>query len=105
MQGTLDMLILRTLLLGPMHGQGIARAIEQTSDDLLRVDHGSLYPALQRLQQEDWVRADWGVSSNNRKAKFYSLTKRGREQLRNEMSRWEKLSKAIALVMNPASQE
>ena len=104
MQGTLDMLILKTLRLGPMHGQGIARVIEQTSEDLLRVDHGSLYPALQRLQQEGWVTAEWGTSTNNRKAKFYSLTRAGREHLRKETSRWEKLSRAIALIMNPAGQ-
>ena len=105
MQGTLDMLVLRTLRLGPMHGHGIACAIEQTSEDLLRVDHGSLYPALQRLQQEGWITAEWGVSANNRKAKFYSLTRAGREQLRKESSRWEKLSRAIALIMKPARQE
>lgn len=105
MQGTLDMLMLRTLLLGPMHGQGIARIIEQNSEDLLRVDHGSLYPALQRLQQEGWVKAEWGVSSNNRKAKFYSLTRAGRQHLQKEMSRWEKLSRAIALIIRPARQE
>ena len=104
MQGTLDMLILKTLRLGPMHGQGIARVIEQTSEDLLRVDHGSLYPALQRLQQEGWVTAEWGTSTNNRKAKFYSLTRAGREHLRKETSRWEKLSRAITLIMNPAGQ-
>jgi len=105
MQGTLDMLVLKTLRLGPMHGHGIACAIEQTSEDLLRVDHGSLYPALQRLQQEGWITAEWGVSANNRKAKFYSLTRGGREHLRKEASRWEKLSRAIALIMKPAGQE
>ena len=105
MQGTLDMLILRTLLLGPTHGQGIARAIEQTSEDVLGVDHGSLYPALQRLLQEGWVTAEWGVSSNNRRARFYSLTRAGRAHLQKETSRWEKLSRAIALIMKPSRQE
>ena len=105
MQGTLDMLILKTLRLGPMHGHGIACAIEQTSEDLLRVDHGSLYPALQRLQQEGWITAEWGVSTNNRKAKFYSLTRAGREQLRKESSRWETLTRATALIMHPNGQE
>lgn|SRR5512133_1663030 len=105
MQGTLDMLILRTLLLGPVHGHGIARAIEQTSDEVLDVDHGSLYPALQRLLQEGWITAEWGVSSNNRKAKFYSLTRSGRAHLRKETSRWERFSRAISQIMNPAGQE
>jgi PadR family transcriptional regulator PadR len=105
MQGTLDMLILRTLLLGPVHGHGIARTIEQTSEDVLGVEHGSLYPALQRLLQEGWITAEWGTSSNNRKAKFYSLTRAGRAQLRKETSRWEKFSRAIAQIMNPAKQE
>src|SRR5436309_834849 len=105
MQGTLDMLVLKILRAGPVHGHGIARAIEQTSEDLLRVDHGSLYPALQRLQQEGWITAEWGVSTNNRKAKFYSLTPAGRGHLRKEASRWEKLSRAIALIMDPLGQE
>ena len=105
MQGTLDMLVLRTLLLGPTHGHGIVRAIEQTSEDVLGVDHGSLYPALQRLLQEGWITAEWGTSSNNRKAKFYSLTRAGRAHLQKETSRWEKLTRAIGLIMNPARQE
>jgi len=99
------MLILRTLALGPVHGHGIARAIEQGSEEVLGVDHGSLYPALQRLLQEGWISAEWGVSDNNRKAKFYSLTRTGRAQLRKETSRWEKLTRAIGLIMNPARQE
>jgi transcriptional regulator len=105
MQGTLDMLILKTLRMGPVHGQGIARAIEQNSEDLLRVDHGSLYPALQRLLQEGWVAAEWGVSTNNRRARFYSLTKAGRAHLLKATSRWEKLTRAIALIMSPARPE
>jgi PadR family transcriptional regulator PadR len=105
MQGTLDMLILKTLRTGALHGQAIARTIEQTSKDLLKVDHGSLYPALQRLQQEGWIEAEWGVSTNNRKAKFYTLTRAGRRQLHAEQSRWRQLTHAIALIMNPSGQE
>jgi len=105
MQGTLDMLILQTLVLGPMHGHGIACAIERTSEDVLGVDHGSLYPALQRLLQQGWISGDWGTSSNNRKARFYTLTPAGKKHLRKETSRWEKLSKAIALILNPSPQE
>jgi transcriptional regulator len=105
MQGTLDMLILRTLVLGPMHGHGIARAIEQTSEEVLGVDHGSLYPALQRLLQEGWITSEWGVSSNNRKAKFYSLTRAGKAQLQKETSRWEKLARAIGLIMTRQVQQ
>src|SRR5579884_2505644 len=93
-QGTLDMLILRTLVLGPMHGHGIAQAIEQASDEVLGVEHGSLYPALQRLLQEGWITSQWGVSSNNRKAKFYFLTRSGKAQLQKETSRWETLTRA-----------
>lgn len=99
MQGTLDMLILCTLVLGPMHGHGIARAIEYTSEEVLGVEHGSLYPALQRLLQEGWVTSKWGVSSNNRKAKFYSLTRAGKAQLQKETSRWQKFARAIGLIM------
>jgi PadR family transcriptional regulator PadR len=104
-QGTLDMLILRTLRWGPTHGQGIARSIEQNSGDVLHIDHGSLYPALQRLMQEGWITAEWGTSVNNRKARFYSLTAAGRKQLRNESSRWERVARAIAQVMRPIRQE
>jgi PadR family transcriptional regulator len=105
MQGTLDMLILKTLRMGPLHGHGIAKAIEQTSEEMLRVDHGSLYPALQRLLQEGWVTAEWGISSNNRRARFYRLTKLGRAHLQKETSRWEKLTRAISLIMSPAQAE
>lgn len=105
MQGTLDMLILRTLLLGPLHGHGIARTIEQKSEEVLGVDHGSLYPALQRLLQEGWITSEWGVSRNNRKAKYYSLTRAGKAQLQKETSRWENLTRAIALIMTPARQQ
>ena len=101
LQGTLDLLILRTLVLGPQHGQGIARAIQNTSDDELLVDHGALYPALQRLENQDWITAKWGISENNRKARFYTLTKTGREQLARERSRWDRLAAAIGRVLGP----
>src|SRR5262245_3225865 len=84
LQGTLDMLILRTLVLGRQHGQGIARAIEETSLDVLLVEHGALYPALQRLEARGWIAAEWGVSENNRRARFYTLTRHGRKQLSQE---------------------
>lgn len=101
LQGTLDLLILRTLALGPQHGQGIARAIQTTSDDELLVEHGALYPALQRLEAKGWITAKWGTSGNNRKARFYSLTKTGRAQLVRERSRWERLAIAIGRVLDP----
>src|SRR5260370_23214143 len=100
--GTLDMLVLRTLLWGPAHGHGIAKAIERTSDDALRVEHGSLYPALQRLQQEGWIKAEWGTSTNNRRAKYYRLTPAGRRKLAVETSRWERFVRAIGGVLSPA---
>lgn len=101
LQGTLDLLILRTLILGPHHGQGIARAIQQTSDEELLVEHGALYPALQRLEERGWIAARWGTSSNNRKARFYSLTAAGRRQLVKETSKWKRLASAIARVLGP----
>ena len=100
MQGTLDVLILRILLFGKQHGQGIARAIQATSEDVLLVDHGSLYPALQRLERKKWIKAAWGVSSNNRKARFYELTKAGRTQLFSETERWERLVAAMGRVLS-----
>jgi len=102
LQGTLDLLILRTLRWGPMHGHGIAKFIERTSADVLRIDHGSLYPALQRLLQEGWVAAEWGTSDNNRRARYYRLTPSGRKQLTAETSKWERLAQAIARVLRPA---
>ncbi|MBZ5507014.1 MAG: PadR family transcriptional regulator [Acidobacteriia bacterium] len=99
LQGTLDLLVLRTLLFGPQHGQGIARAIQLQSGDELLIDHGSLYPALQRLENQDWISAEWGMSENNRKARFYKLTKAGRKQLAHETSQWERLSAAIGRVL------
>jgi PadR family transcriptional regulator PadR len=101
LQGTLDLLILRTLTLGPQHGQGIARAIQESSDDALLVEHGALYPALQRLEAQKWIAAEWGVSGNNRKARFYTLTKTGRKQLAVETSRWRRLAAAIGSVLGP----
>lgn len=105
LQGTLDLLILRTLVFGPEHGLGIARAIQLQSDDVLLVDHGSLYPALQRLENQGWVKAKWGVSVNNRKARFYDLTKSGREHLVRETSQWRKLVFAIGRVLGPEEAE
>jgi PadR family transcriptional regulator PadR len=99
LQGTLDLLILRTLIFGPEHGQGIARAIQQTSADELLVEHGALYPALQRLEERGWIGGKWGVSSNNRRARFYFLTVAGRKRLVKETSKWNRLAKAIALVL------
>ena len=105
LQGTLDLLILRTLLLGPKHGHNIAHLIQQTSGDVLKVDHGSLYPALQRLERRGWVAAKWGASENNRRAKYYRLTAGGRKQLVAETTKWERLAEAIARVLNPAREE
>jgi PadR family transcriptional regulator, regulatory protein PadR len=99
LQGTLDLLILRTLIFGPQHGQGIARAIQQTSHEELLVEHGALYPALQRLEERGWISAKWGVSKNNRKARFYSLTAAGRKQLVAETNKWERLTAAIARIL------
>jgi transcriptional regulator len=105
LQGTLDLLILRTLLLGPTHGHSIAHRIQQTSGDVLRVDHGSLYPALQRLERRGWIAAKWGTSENNRRAKYYRLTTAGRKQLAAETTKWERLAAAIGRVLRPAQGE
>ncbi len=105
LQGTLDLLILRTLLFGPQHGQGIARAIQLQSGDELLMDHGSLYPALQRLEDQGWIAAEWGTSENNRKARFYKLTKTGRKQLARETSQWKRLATAIGRVLNGQKAE
>jgi transcriptional regulator len=99
LQGTLDLLILRTLILGPEHGQGIARAIQQSSGEELLVEHGALYPALQRLEERGWIAAKWGTSSNNRKARFYSLTAAGRKQLAKEATKWRRFAAAIGRVL------
>jgi PadR family transcriptional regulator PadR len=99
LQGTLDLLILRTLIHGSQHGQGIARAIQSQSDDVLIVEHGSLYPALQRLEERGFVSAEWGVSDSNRRARFYTLTKTGRVELTREQSEWRKVTAAIMRVL------
>jgi transcriptional regulator len=103
--GTLDMLVLRTLRWGPTHGHGIAKSIERMSDDALKVDHGSLYPSLQRLLQEGWITAEWGVSQNKQRAKYYRLTPAGRRKLVAETSRWERFVQAISGVLRPAATE
>jgi len=100
LQGTLDLLILKTLVLGPQHGQGIARSIQRQSEEVFFVDHGSLYLALQRLEERVWISAEWGVSENNRKARFYRLTEIGREQLVQKTSEWERLTRAMGLVLS-----
>ena len=105
LQGTLDMLILRTLQWGPQHGHGIGQMIRQQSEDLLRVETGSLYPALHRLVKRGWLKAEWGVSQANQRAKFYRLTPDGRKQLLREESRWAQLVNAIGRIMNPAPRE
>ena len=105
LQGTLDLLILRTLAFRPTHGQGIARAIQTNSRELLLVDHGSLYPALQRLEEKGWLRAAWGVSENNRRARFYELTAAGRRQLLAEAGRWRRLVEAVGRVLGPELAE
>jgi transcriptional regulator len=98
-QGTLDLLILKTLALEPMHGWGIAQRIRQVSRDVLQVNQGALYPALHRLEQSGWIKAKWGESDNNRRAKFYSLTTAGRKYLQQEQANWQRLSDAIGLVL------
>jgi transcriptional regulator len=104
LQGTLDLLILRTLLFGPQHGQGIARSIQQSSAGELLVEHGALYPALQRLEERGWLSAKWGTSSNNRKARFYSLTASGRKQLARETTKWRRLALAIGRILGSAAE-
>lgn len=100
LQGTLDLLILRILVFGPQHGQAIARAIQSHSDEVLLVEHGALYPALQRMEAQGWINAEWGVSSNNRKARFYKLTPKGRQHLLHEASRWRKIATAMARILD-----
>ncbi len=105
LQGTLDLLILRTLLFGRQHGQGIARSIQESSKDELLVDHGALYPALQRLEDQGAITAEWGLSDNNRKARFYKLTQKGRKRLVQETSRWRRIAIAIGNVLGPEQGE
>jgi PadR family transcriptional regulator PadR len=99
LQGTLDLLILKTLVLGPCHGQGVARAIQRQSEEVFFVEHGSLYLALQRLEDKEWISAEWGLSENNRRARFYSLTPTGREQLVEKTSEWRRLTRAMGLIL------
>jgi PadR family transcriptional regulator len=99
LQGTLDLLILRTIALEPMHGWAIAQRINQISDELLRVQQGSLYPALHRLEHQGWITAEWGASENNRRARFYAVTKPGRKQLATEVEKWERLSAGVNLLL------
>jgi PadR family transcriptional regulator len=99
LQGTLDLLIMRTVALEPMHGWAIAQRINQISDELLRVQQGSLYPALHRLEHQGWITAEWGSSENNRRARFYGLTKAGRKQLTTEVEKWERLSAGVNLLL------
>jgi PadR family transcriptional regulator PadR len=104
LQGTLDMLILRTLVMGRAHGHTIAQMIEQTSENALDVEQGSLYPALHRLEDRGWLDSEWGVSDNNRKAKFYRLTPRGRKELNAAAGRWRRMTRAIDLILGPSTE-
>ncbi|PWT82520.1 MAG: PadR family transcriptional regulator [Blastocatellia bacterium] len=101
-QGTVDLLIMKTIALGPLHGWAIAQRIRQLSNDVLQLQQGSLYPALQRLEREGWITAEWGASENNRRARFYRLTKAGKRHLEREQASWDRLSSAIALVLRTA---
>ena len=102
--GTLDMLVLRTLVLGPAHGHTIAHAIEHGSDEVLQVEHGSLYPALHRLEERGWIASFWGTSENNRKARYYRLTPHGRKQLAAQTDRWEQVVRAISRILKPVEE-
>ena len=102
LQGTLDLLILKTLALGPAHGHTIAHAIEHRSEDVLQVEHGSLYPALHRLEDRGWIASFWGTSENNRRARYYRLTRAGRQQLTEQTNRWEAMVRAINRILKPA---
>ena len=104
LQGTLDLLILQTLVLGAAHGHTIAHAIEHRSEDVLQVEHGSLYPALHRLEDRGWIASFWGTSENNRKARYYRLTRAGRKELNQQTSRWDQLVRAINRVLRPAEE-
>ena len=104
LQGTLDMLVLQTLVLGPAHGHSIAYAIEHASEDVLQVEHGSLYPALHRLEDRGWIASFWGTSESNRKAKYYRLTPAGRKQLIAETTRWEQMVRAIGRILKPVQE-
>lgn len=105
LQGTLDVLILRTLAAGPAHGHAVAQHIQRTSEDLLQVETGSLYPALHRLEAKGWIAASWDLSEKGKRARYYRLTARGRKQLAAERSKWDAFSRAMGLILNPADQE
>ena len=105
LQGTLDLLILQTISAGPAHGHTIAHVIERRSEDVLQVEHGSLYPALHRLEDRGWIASFWGTSESNRKARYYRLTAAGREQLVEQTSRWDRMVRAINQVLRPAKEE
>jgi len=105
LQGTLDLLILRTLLLGRTHGHAIAKHIQRTSEELLQVETGSLYPALHRLEARGWIAASWELSDKGKRARFYRLTRLGRKQLTSEQSKWQAFSRAMGLILNPADEE
>ncbi len=105
LQGTLDLLILKTLVVRPCHGQGVARSIQRQSEEVFFVDHGSLYLALQRLEDKKWIHAKWGLSENNRKARFYALTPKGREHLVEKTGEWRRLARAMALILDKAGEE
>ncbi len=102
MQGTLDLLVLKTLAWGPTHGYGVARQIRERSREVILVEEGALYPALHRMERRGWIQAEWGLSENNRRAKFYELTSAGREQLRRELTTWTRYTEAVARVLSPA---
>jgi PadR family transcriptional regulator len=104
LQGTLDLLVLQTLVFGPRHGHGIATAIQRSSEDVLLIDHGSLYPALQRLERAKLISSEWGSSDNNRRARYYKLTRAGRARLAAETSKWDKMVRAVARVLNPREE-
>jgi transcriptional regulator len=105
LQGTLDLLILRTLLLGPTHGHAIAKHIQRSSEDLLQVETGSLYPALHRLEAKGWIAASWELSDKGKRARYYRLTPKGRKQLAAEQSKWDTFARAMGLILNPAGEE
>jgi len=104
LQGTLDVLVLKTLALGPAHGHTIAHAIERRSEDVLQVEHGSLYPALHRLEDRGWIASFWGTSENNRRARYYRLTPKGRTQLEAQTNRWDEIVRAVNRILRPASE-
>ena len=104
LQGTLDVLVLKTLALGPAHGHTIAHAIEHRSEDVLQVEHGSLYPALHRLEDRGWIASFWGTSENNRRARYYRLTPKGRKQLDAQTTRWDEIVRAVNRILRPASE-